>query len=210
MIADCLPDSVSRIRMAAVLSKDLIREHDSRLSLLEFIKDMTGSLEVNIETLRYLIKHKSELAHDYVGTPKYRMAILLGDIEICTLRDLSLYPTAEEFDGEFLFRNKTWSHLGQFATPDFFEEFKRSPLYEHVQRCSELSFCSGLVQNPTLLQHVWPQPWFQECKWAHKREFFDIMGAPQSEWLRYVTRYTMMDQMKKARDTYAKMVAAKE
>ena len=80
MIADRLPDSRSRIRMAAVLSKDLIREHDSRLSLLEFIKDMTGSLDVNMETLRFLIKHKSELALDYVGAPKYRMATLLGDI----------------------------------------------------------------------------------------------------------------------------------
>lgn len=210
MIADRLPDSTSRIRMAAVLSRDLIREHDSRLSLMEYIKCVTGSLDVDQgHTLHFLIKHQSELALEHVGTPLHRLATLLGDIERCVLRDLASYPAAEELE-EFLWRSDVWRYLGRHATPEFFERFRQTPLFPAIQRRCDCAFSSGLCDNPTLLRHVWNQPWFQDCKWTNRREFYHIMGAPRSEWLTMITRRVMVDPAWQLSGMYAKMVAAEE
>lgn len=180
-IASRIKDSTSRIRFNAVVPSEyrVLKPHDSRLSMLEYIVRSTGRLRLmSANTLRFLLEHGSPLAEPFKGSEHERLMRLEDAVKSGSLGDIASFPALEASNV-----------LGAFATPACFDEFATrdatATLYAALRQSNLLTFVYAMkhADNGDLLRHVSSMDWFKKSDTSYTREFFyEHLGASRAEW----------------------------
>ena len=181
-IASRIKDSTSRIRFNAVVPSEyrVLKDHDSRLSMLEYIVRSTGRLRLmSADTLRFLLEHDSPLAEPFRGSDHEKLLRFEDDVKSGSMGDISSVSALEAAQS-----------LGSFATPEYFDAFMASDaaasVYEELKTYNTSTFVIAMryADNGALLRHVSCMEWFKKMEpSSYTREFFyETLGASVAEW----------------------------
>jgi hypothetical protein len=182
-IASRIKDSTSRIRFNAVVPHEyrVRKDHDSRLSMLEYIVRSTGRLRLmSADTLRFLLEHGSPLAEPFRGSEHEKLLRFEDDVKSGVLGDVPASISALEVSRV----------LGEFATPEYFDAFMESvvaaSVYPELKSYNSSTFVYAMkhANNGALLRHVSSMEWFKTFNpSSYTREFFlENLGASMAEW----------------------------